>query len=85
MTKVPITVKITGEILDETDQLKILKLEQPIRITYEIQNLSDDHIFECASFLDVQSNMFYASGDVRSSFELMPLETFELHYILLPL
>lgn len=57
-----------------------MKLEKPVQITYKISNLCEDQIFECVSLLDVQSKYFYASGDVRTRFELMPLDYVELDF-----
>ena len=62
-----------------------LKLEQPIRAKYRIRNLCDDHIFECVALLDDSSKYFYTSGEVRTRFDIMPLDEVVLEYQLLPL
>lgn len=84
LIKVPIKVEIDGDIT-QNGQLMNLAIEKPIQVTYKVSNLCDDHIFECASFLDVQSKLFYASGDVRATFDIMPLDTVLLQFNLLPL
>ena len=84
LVKVPIKVELKGDII-ENGQLATLKLEKPVEVCYEITNLCEDHIFECGSFLDVQSKIFYASGEIRASFDIMPLDTVTLKFAMLPL
>lgn len=94
LIKVPIKVELLGEISRTAPSgggagaavpASTLKLEKPVQAIYRITNLCDDHIFECVALLDVQSKHFYASGDVRCRFELMPLDEIELEFQLLPL
>jgi len=91
LIKVPIKVEIFGEIISKSAAqgssvpVTTLKLEKPVQIIYRISNLCDNHIFECVALLDVQSKHFYASGDVRTRFEIMPLDHVELEFQLLPL
>lgn len=85
----PIRVELLGEIAaaapGSTVPVTTLKLERPVQVVYRISNLCEHHIFECVALLDVQSKHFYASGDVRSRFEIMPLDQVELEFQLLPL
>lgn len=86
LIKVPIKVEILGEIVSKSSAnggmvpVSTLKLEKPVQIIYRISNLCDNHIFECVALLDVQSKHFYASGDVRTRFEIMPLDHVELEF-----
>lgn len=62
-----------------------LKLEQPIDAKYCIKNLSEDHVFECVALLDDQSKYFFSSGEIRTRFDIMPLDEVILEYQLFPL
>jgi hypothetical protein len=73
---------LLGELASghEGTQKTALKLEHPIRAKYKISNLCDDHIFECVALLDDSSKYFYTSGEVRTRFDVMPLDEIVLEY-----
>ena len=52
---------------------------------YKIENMCDEHIFECVALLEEQSKLFYYSGEIKSKFDIMPRESIILEYNLLPL
>lgn len=52
LVKIPIKIELKGGIV-QNGQLQSLKLERPVEVCYEITNLCEDHIFDCAAFLDV--------------------------------
>jgi len=78
LVKIPIEVTVSGNIhsVDEQGRKKeaVVKLERPIQLTYTIKNLCEDHIFQCVSLFDDQAKNFYLSGEIKSRFDIMPLD-----------
>ena len=87
LVKIPISVELLGEIATgkEGCPKTPLRLEQPVQAKYKIKNLCDDHVFEGVALLDDSSKYFYTSGEVRTRFDIMPLDEVVLEYQLLPL
>lgn len=47
--------------------------------------MCEDHVFECVALLDDQSKYFFSSGEIRTKFDIMPLDEVTLEYQLFPL
>jgi len=77
-----VTVELQGD-LEKTDCA--LKFEKPFRVKYIIRNQGEDQIIECVSLIDDSSKSFYISGEIRSRFDIMPLDEVVLEYKFMPL
>lgn len=87
LPKIPISIELLGNIapVRQGCPRTPLKLEQAIQARYRIRNLCEDHIFECVALLDDQSKFFFSSGEIRTRFDIMPLDEIVLEYQLFPL
>lgn len=87
LVKIPISIDLIGDIAPSKEGCPKapLKLEQAIQAKYRIKNLCEDHVFECVALLDDQSKYFFSSGEIRTRFDIMPLDEVVLEYQLFPL
>jgi hypothetical protein len=54
-------------------------------VTYTIRNLCDDCIFSIITLIDDQVKNFYISGELRSKIDIMPLDSVDLEFTMVPL
>lgn len=87
LVRSPLEISIVGDISssDQNCIVRPLKLEQVVSFKYRIRNLCEDRIYECVSVLDNETRNYFISGEVKTKFDIMPLEEVELEFKVIPL